>query len=251
MILMIVITQDMRAPRTLKVWKMGVVNYIEALKLQEKLTSDRKVHKITDTLLSLQHPPTYTLGKRRTDHNILVSETELKAMGAELHYTQRGGDVTFHGPHQAILYPIISLREMGLGARRYVENLELTMIELASLYGVKAHAGQTGETGVWVGQRKIGAIGVRISTGITSHGLAFNINPDLNYFKHIVPCGIADKEVTSLKKEVQQVLPSEEVIQEQLISCFIRIFNYTDIVGEDKSSLHLDKLELQMNTNEE
>ncbi|KAL2248891.1 octanoyltransferase isoform X1 [Sesamum indicum] len=241
----------MRAPRTLKVWKMGVVNYIEALKLQEKLTSDRKVHKITDTLLSLQHPPTYTLGKRRTDHNILVSETELKAMGAELHYTQRGGDVTFHGPHQAILYPIISLREMGLGARRYVENLELTMIELASLYGVKAHAGQTGETGVWVGQRKIGAIGVRISTGITSHGLAFNINPDLNYFKHIVPCGIADKEVTSLQKEVQQVLPSEEVIQEQLISCFIRIFNYTDIVREDKSSLHLDKLELQMNTNEE
>ncbi|XP_020551194.1 octanoyltransferase isoform X2 [Sesamum indicum] len=192
----------MRAPRTLKVWKMGVVNYIEALKLQEKLTSDRKVHKITDTLLSLQHPPTYTLGKRRTDHNILVSETELKAMGAELHYTQRGGDVTFHGPHQAILYPIISLREMGLGARRYVENLELTMIELASLYGVKAHAGQTGETGVWVGQRKIGAIGVRISTGITSHGLAFNINPDLNYFKHIVPCGIADKEVTSLQKEM-------------------------------------------------
>ncbi|KAL0341306.1 UNVERIFIED_CONTAM: Octanoyltransferase LIP2, mitochondrial [Sesamum radiatum] len=249
--LMIIITQDMRAPRTLEVWKMGVVNYFEALKLQEKLTSDRKVHKITDTLLSLQHPPTYTLGKRRTDHNILVSETDLKAMGAELHYTQRGGDVTFHGPHQAILYPIISLREMGLGARRYVENLELTMIELASLYGVKAHAGQTGETGVWVGQRKIGAIGVRISTGITSHGLAFNINPDLNYFKHIVPCGIADKEVTSLQKEVQQVLPSEEVIQEQLISCFIRIFNYTDIVRKDKSSLPLDKLELQMYTNEE
>ncbi|KAL0402879.1 UNVERIFIED_CONTAM: Octanoyltransferase LIP2, mitochondrial [Sesamum radiatum] len=239
LILVIIISQDMRAPRTLEVWKMGVVNYFEALKLQEKLTSDRKLHKIPDTLLSLQHPPTYTLGKRRTDHNILVSETELKAMGAELHYTQRGGDVTFHGPHQAILYPIISLREMGLGARKYVENLELTMIELASLYGVKAQAGQTGETGVWVGERKIGAIGVHISTGITSHGLAFNMNPDLNYFKHIVPCGIADKEVTSLQKEVQQVLPSEEVIQEQLISCFIRIFNYTDIVRKDKSSLPL------------
>ncbi|KAI3470853.1 hypothetical protein Pfo_027516 [Paulownia fortunei] len=230
----------MRVPRSLEVWKMGVVNYFQALKLQEKLTSDRKLHKITDTLLSLQHPPTYTLGKRQTDHNILVSESELKAMGAELHYTQRGGDVTFHGPHQAILYPIISLREIGLGARKYVENLELTMIELASLYGVKACAGQTGETGVWVGRRKIGAIGVHISSGITSHGLAFNINPDLNYFRHIVPCGIADKEVTSLQKELEQILPPEDVIIEQLISCFIRTFDYTDIVWKDISSISSD-----------
>ncbi|PIM99089.1 Lipoyltransferase [Handroanthus impetiginosus] len=230
----------MRVPRSLEVWKMGIVNYSQALKLQEKLASDRKVHKITDTLLSLQHPPTYTLGKRRTDHNILIPESELKAMGAELHYTQRGGDVTFHGPHQAILYPIVSLRDIGFGARKYVEKLEQTMIELAALYGVKASAGQTGETGVWVGTRKIGAIGVRISSGITSHGLAFNINPDLNYFKHIVPCGIADKEVTSLQKQVGQVLPCEEVIHEQLISCFISKFEYTDVVWKDISSISLD-----------
>ncbi|CAB4281758.1 unnamed protein product [Prunus armeniaca] len=83
---------------------------------------NRKIHKIPDTLLSLQHPPTYTLGKRRTDHNLLIPESELKRIGAELHYTQRGGDITFHGPHQAILYPIISLRDIGLGARKYVEN---------------------------------------------------------------------------------------------------------------------------------
>ncbi|KAK2973028.1 hypothetical protein RJ640_001551 [Escallonia rubra] len=111
-------------------------------------------------------------------------------MGAELHYTQRGGDITFHGPHQAILYPIISLRDIGHGARNYVEKLESSMIELASLYGVKARAGQAGETGVWVGERKIGAIGVPISSGITSHGLAFNIDPDLSYFKHVVPLQI-------------------------------------------------------------
>ncbi|GLT76555.1 hypothetical protein SLA2020_482080 [Shorea laevis] len=163
---------------------MGTINYLDALKLQEKLVS----HKISDTLLSLQHPPTYTLGKRCTDHNLLVPMSELKKIGAELHYTQRGGGITFHGPHQAILYSIVSLHEIGLGARKYVEKLELTMIELASLYGVKACAGQKGETGVWVGERKIGAIGVQISNGITSHGLAFNIDPDLNYFKHIVPC---------------------------------------------------------------
>lgn len=237
------IIQEMRSPRSIEIWKMGAVNYFEALKLQEKLASDRKLHKIKDTLLSLQHPPTYTLGKRRTVHNVLVSEAELKAMGAELHYTERGGDVTFHGPRQAILYPIVSLRDIGIGARRYVENLESTMIELASLYGVKACAGERGETGVWVGPRKIGAIGVRISSGITSHGLAFNIDPDLNYFKHIVPCGITDKEVTSLQKEVGVVIPSDEVIHEQLISCFVKIFGYTDITWRDKSSLCSDDRE--------
>lgn len=220
---------------------MGTVNYLDALKLQAKLASDRKTGMIPDTLLSLQHPPTYTLGKRRTDHNLLVPESELKTMGAELHYTQRGGDITFHGPHQAILYPIISLRDIGIGARNYVEKLELTMIELASIYGVNARPGGKCETGVWVGERKIGAIGVQISSGITSHGLAFNINPDLSYFKHIVPCGIADKEVTSLGRETDKVLPDEEVIHEQLISCFGRLFGFTSIIWKDKSSIVLDR----------
>ncbi|CAI0450310.1 unnamed protein product [Linum tenue] len=175
---------------------MGTVNYLEALKLQEKLLSERKAQKIGDTLLCLQHPPTYTLGK-------------------------------------AVLYPILSLREIGLGARKYVEQLELTMIELASLYGVKASVGEKGETGVWVGDGKIGAIGVRISGGITSHGLAFNIDPDLNYFKHIVPCGIADKRVTSLRKETGTVLLTEDVVHDQLISCFARLFGFSDLIWRE------------------
>ncbi|KAF4348354.1 hypothetical protein G4B88_007880 [Cannabis sativa] len=103
------------------------------------------------------------------------------------------------------------------------------MIELASLYGVKAKPGEAGETGVWVGERKIGAIGVKISYAVTSHGLAFNIDPDLNYFKHIVPCGIANKGVTSLRKETNSVLPAEEIIQEQLITCFARQFGYSSV----------------------
>ncbi|KAF5183677.1 Octanoyltransferase lip2 protein [Thalictrum thalictroides] len=220
----------MRLQRNLEVWKMGMVNYLDALKLQEKLVIDRKLGKIPDTLLSLQHPPTYTLGKRKTYHNLLVPEADLRSMGAELHYTERGGDITYHGPHQAILYPILSLRDIRLGARKYVENLEMVMIELASLYGVGACAGRTGETGVWVEDRKIGAIGVRISSGITSHGLAFNIDPDMNYFKHIVPCGIADKEVTSLKRETEKTLPSDEVIHEQLVSCFAKSFGFGNIL---------------------
>lgn len=221
----------------LEVWKMGIVKYSNALKLQEELVKKRQMRIIPDILLSLQHPPTYTLGKRRTDHNLLVSQTDLENMGAELHYTERGGDVTFHGPHQAILYPIISLRESGLGARRYVENLEDTMIKLASVYGIQAQRGMKGETGVWVSNRKIGAIGVRISSGITSPGLAFNIDPDLTFFSHIVPCGILDKEVTSLRKESQMTLPEENVITDSLVDCFIDVFGIQDVTYKETNSL--------------
>ncbi|XP_072985149.1 octanoyltransferase LIP2, mitochondrial [Typha latifolia] len=226
----------MKIKRSLEVWKMGIVNYLDALKLQERLFADRKAGKIADMVLSLQHPPTYTLGKRRTYHNLLVAEADLKSMGAELHYTERGGDITYHGPRQAILYPIFNLRDIGFGARKYVEGLESVMINVASLYGVKAHPGKTGETGVWVGDRKIGAIGVRISSGITCHGLAFNIDPDLDYFKHIVPCGIADKGVTSLRRETDTELPSDEVIHEQLIQSFLEIFHFSDIKWKHDSS---------------
>lgn len=231
--------------RKLQVWKMGIVNYLDALKLQEKLCSDRKTSKIPDTILSLQHPPTYTLGKRRTYHNLLVPEADLKTIGAELHYTERGGDITFHGPRQAVIYPIISLRDIGLGARKYVETLEFAMIELASLYGVNARPGIKGETGVWVGDKKIGAIGVKISLGITCHGLAFNIDPDLNYFKHIVPCGIVDKGVTSLRRETRLDLPTDEVIQEQLIQCLSRLLQYGTIQLRQDASYLLDIYEIK------
>lgn len=224
----------------LEVWKMGIVKYSNALKLQEELVKKRQMGIIPDTILCLQHPPTYTLGKRKTDYNLLVSQTDLENMGAELHYTERGGDVTFHGPHQAILYPIISLRESGLGARRYVENLEDTMIKLASVYGIQAQRGMKGETGVWVSNRKIGAIGVRISSGITSHGLAFNIDPDLTFFSHIVPCGIPDKEVTSLRKESQITLPEENVITDSLVDCFIDVFGIQDVTYKETNFLSWD-----------
>ncbi|XP_057422795.1 octanoyltransferase LIP2, mitochondrial [Lotus japonicus] len=235
----------MAVVRTLEVWKLGVVNYMKALKLQEKLVVDRKCHRRCDTLVSLQHPPTYTVGKRQTVHNLLIPHSDLERIGAELYHTQRGGDITFHGPHQAVLYPIISLRDLGLGARSFVEKIELTMIELAGLYGVKACPGQAGETGVWVGERKIGAVGVRISNGITSHGMAFNIDPDLSYFSHIVPCGITDKGVTSLRRETDCDLPAEDIIQEQLISCFARIFGYSNLIWKDEASIFSDKNETE------
>jgi lipoyl(octanoyl) transferase len=116
-------------------------------------------------------------------------------MGAEIYQTERGGDITFHGPGQAVLYSILSLRDLKLGVRKYVEGLEDTMIRLCHLYGITAKGRMVKETGVWVSDnRKIGAVGVRVSSSsITSHGLAFNMAPDLRFFQHIVPCGIADK----------------------------------------------------------
>jgi lipoyl(octanoyl) transferase 2 len=221
------------ARRVLEAWRLGVVKYCDALRLQERLVADRKARRVGDLVLSLQHPPTYTLGKQRekAERNLLVPEHELRALGADVHHTERGGDVTFHGPRQAVLYPVLSLRPLGLGARRYVEGLESAMIEVAALHGVSARPGDPGETGVWVGDRKIGAIGVRISSGFTWHGLAFNINPDLGYFEHIVPCGIAGKEVTSLQREVADgvELPPDEVIHDQLVRCLARNFGFTDV----------------------
>ncbi|KAL6648243.1 hypothetical protein ACP70R_012467 [Stipagrostis hirtigluma subsp. patula] len=225
------------ARRVLEAWRLGVVKYGDALRLQERLVADRKAGRVGDLVLSLQHPPTYTLGKRRekAERNLLSPEHELRALGAELHHTERGGDVTFHGPRQAVLYPVLSLRALGLGARRYVEGLESAMIQAAALHGVAARPGDPGETGVWVGDRKIGAIGVRISSGFTWHGLAFNIDPDLGYFDHIVPCGIVGKEVTSLRREVGDgvELPPDEVIHDQLVRCLATTLGFDDVVVKD------------------
>ncbi|KAL5725255.1 lipoyl(octanoyl) transferase [Ranunculus cassubicifolius] len=216
----------MRLQRTLEVWKLGMFNYLDALKLQQKLVSDRKLGKIPDTLLSLQHPPTYTLGKRKTYHNLLTSHI-----------------ITYHGPHQAILYPIISLRGIGLGAQKYVENLEQVMIEFSSMYGVETRPGNKCETGVWVGDRKIGAIGVQISSGFTSHGLAYTIDPNMEYFKHIVPCGIKNKGVTSLKLETEKILPDDEVLHEELVSCFARMYGFDNVVQKEGAPILVENEE--------
>jgi lipoyl(octanoyl) transferase len=217
--------------RSLEIWRMGVVKYAEALVLQNELVEKRRVGTICDTLLCLQHPPTFTVGKRRTLHNLLSTPAVVRSMGAEIHQTERGGDITFHGPGQAVLYPILSLRDLKLGVRKYVEGLEDTMIRLCHLYGITARGRMVKETGVWVSdnRKKIGAVGVRVSSGsITSHGLAFNIAPDLSFFQHIVPCGIADKEVTSLSKELSPSHPLQEqaVVTEQLIDCFVQQFGF-------------------------
>jgi lipoate-protein ligase B len=216
----------MAGQKVLKVMRLGLVPYGAALRIQETLSTLRAQKAVPDTLLALEHPPVYTVGKRQTVHNLLKTPEELRKLGAEVFHIPRGGDVTFHGPGQVILYPILNLHESRLAARAFVEGLEDVMVETAGVYGVSARGRVPGETGVWVEDRKVGAVGVRISRGITTHGLALNANVDLGWFEHIVPCGIADKEVTSLEKETGGADIRMDDVMRESVRAFCRVFGY-------------------------
>jgi lipoyl(octanoyl) transferase len=198
--------------RVLEVRRLGLVPYAEALELQKRLVDERRSGEISDQLLLLQHPPVITLGVR-TRHartNVLATPEALVSAGVELFETGRGGDVTYHGPGQLVGYPIISLKPDRCDVHRYVRDIEEVMIRTAAAFGVTAGR-VAGLTGIWVGDEKLGAIGVRIAKWITSHGFAFNVTTDLARFGLIVPCGIADKGVTSLEKLVGRTVSMSDV----------------------------------------
>jgi lipoyl(octanoyl) transferase len=186
-------------PRALEVRRIGLVPYGDALELQRHLVEERRAGRVPDLLLLLQHPHVLTTGvKRGASHaNILATPDALRARGVEVFETGRGGDVTYHGPGQVVGYPIMDLRPDRCDVHRYVRDLEDVMIRVCDEYEITATR-VPGLTGAWVGPEKIGAIGVRISRWITSHGFAFNVTTDLEYFRLIVPCGIPDRGVTSL-----------------------------------------------------
>jgi len=187
--------------RTLEVRRLGVVNYEDGLALQRSLVEDRRAGHIGDVLLLLQHPPVITLGVKGDGGraNIIATDARLAELGIAVHETGRGGDVTYHGPGQIVGYPILDLRPDRCDVHRYVRDVEEVMIRTCAGYGLAAGRIK-GLTGAWVGAEKIGAIGVRISRWITSHGFAFNVSTDLDHFRLIVPCGIADRGVTSLER---------------------------------------------------
>ena len=200
--------------RALDVHYLGRLSYLEAWSLQKDLVAQRKAGEIEDTLLLLEHDPVVTLGRDGRQDNLRTDENGLKARGVELVESDRGGDVTFHGPGQVVGYPIIDLRPDCKDVRRYVRHLEQTMIDTVAEYGLTADRLQ-GSPGVWLSEpyRKIGAIGARISRWVTHHGFALNVNTDLRYFDLIVPCGIADKGVTSIEQEVGARISMIEVME--------------------------------------
>jgi lipoyl(octanoyl) transferase len=210
--------------RALEVRRLGVVPYGEALAMQRQLVEERRAGRVPDLLLLLRHPPVITLGVKGDGGraNVVATDARLVELGIEVHETGRGGDVTYHGPGQIVGYPILDLKPDRCDVHRYVRDLEDVMIRVCADYGVTA-ARIKGLTGAWVGAEKIGAIGVRLSRWITSHGFAFNVGTDLEHFKLIVPCGISDRGVTSLERAAGRHLAIDEV-EDALICRFQDVF---------------------------
>lgn len=186
-------------------------------------------------LLFVEHPPVYTLGKSGNKENVLMTDDELVANDIEFYHTNRGGDITFHGPGQIVGYPILDLEKFYTDIGKYLRNIEEVIILTMAEYGIKGDR-STGETGVWIEpgvpgrERKICAIGVRCSRWITMHGFAFNVNTDLSYFNNIIPCGIVNKQVTSLQKELGLTLEIEDV-KEKVKRNFEKVFE-AELVSE-------------------
>ncbi|MGI8598095.1 MAG: lipoyl(octanoyl) transferase LipB [Chitinophagaceae bacterium] len=210
---------------------LGMLDYKSAWEYQEKLLQENlqvkksvqskdEKHSLSETtnhyLLFVEHPPVYTMGKSGNISNVLINESERSAQGIQFYQTNRGGDITFHGPDQIVGYPILDLEKFYTDIGRYLRELEEVIILTLKDYGIKAGR-SAGETGVWIDasvkgrERKICAMGVRCSRWITMHGFALNVNTDLSYFNHIIPCGIQNKKVTSMKEELGKDLDMAEV----------------------------------------
>jgi lipoyl(octanoyl) transferase len=181
--------------------RCGIVPYEEAREAQRRLQGERQRGEVPDVLLLLEHPPVYTRGRRATADELPMGAEWYERQGIELLDTDRGGRVTYHGPGQLVAYPIVSLVPYGDDVHEYVRRLERVMIGALAEHGVEAGL-IDGLTGVWAGERKIGSIGVHVSRGVTTHGLAVNVNNDLQPFEWIVPCGIEGVAMTSLAREL-------------------------------------------------
>lgn len=202
---------------------LGQLDYPAAWDLQKRLMEAKEKYGLRDAVLFLEHPPTYTLGRGGNPSHILASRERLRELGAVLHQTSRGGDITFHGPGQLVGYPILDLDRLGISVVGYVRSLEEVLIRALSVFGVNGRR-LNGFPGVWVGKEKLAAIGIRVNARkITSHGFAINVNNDLEYFSHIVPCGLKEKGVTSLARLRGRDIEVSEVLKE-VVNAFGDVF---------------------------
>ncbi len=229
---------------------LGRVGYDEGLGLQAEIAELRYQGRVENVLLLLEHPPVLTLGRNADRSNVLASDEMLAARGVTLHEIKRGGDVTYHGPGQLVGYPIFDLRSLRnasggrLGPVDFVRGMEEALIRVCGVFGLRAGRIK-GLTGVWCGladggpERKIAAIGIHVSRGITSHGFAFNVTTDLGDFQLINPCGITDRPVTSLEREVERPreLPGLEAVAHQAARQFGRVFDQQVLAVESLAAL--------------
>ncbi|NOX19361.1 MAG: lipoyl(octanoyl) transferase LipB [Chlorobi bacterium] len=212
--------------KTLNISDLGFVDYLQAWELQKDIFNKRLKNEIPDTLLLLEHPNTYTLGKTADRNNLIASDSYLNENGFSVYDIDRGGDITYHGPGQLVGYPILNLKNWKEDTHLYLRALEEVVIKTCADYGLETGR-KKGLTGVWIDDRKICAMGIKVSRWITMHGFAFNVNTDLSLFNGIIPCGIKDKEVTSLEKEINANLDMNEA-KEKLANNFIEVFEYSN-----------------------
>lgn len=212
-----------------KVRRLGRIEYRDALAMQEGLVRLRAQGRIPDTLLLLEHPHVVTLGSGAHPEHVLITPQEASLLGAEVVPTTRGGDVTYHGPGQIVGYPIVQLQEDRRDAHRYLRDLEQVLILTLADFGI-AGTRQPAHTGVWVGDEKIAALGVRLTRWIASHGFALNVSVDLDWFQRIVPCGIRGKGVTSMQRVLGRPLALAEV-EDRLVVRFCEVFERQPLPG--------------------
>jgi len=218
--------------RSLTYCDLGLIDYQEAWNLQKEILALRYKNEIPDVIFLLEHPHTYTLGKVADKNHLISSSQYLEENKILVYDIDRGGDITYHGPGQIVGYPIINLNEWERDTHKYLRALEEVLIRVCTEFGLTTIRNSS-YTGVWLENKKIAAIGIKVSRWITMHGFAFNVNTDLSLFQGIVPCGIIDKEVTSLQKELGKELELNQV-KELIFKNFIEIFGYD---SSEKSSL--------------
>jgi len=214
---------------------LGLIDYKDAWDLQKSVHQLRVENKIDDVLFLLEHPHTYTLGKTADKENLVGDKKYLEENKISVYDIDRGGDITYHGPGQIVGYPIINLTNWKQDTHKYLRSIEEVIINVLKEYFLKGTRVEK-YTGVWLDDRKICAIGIKISRWITMHGFAFNVNTDLNLFNGIIPCGIIDKDVTSLNRELSREINLTEV-KEKIIHHFITEFNYDQIEFKSKEEI--------------
>ena len=228
-----------RTEKTCWVANAGLMPYAAACELQQRLVESRKADEIPDVLLFCEHPHVITMGRNARRENLLVSKQLLAQRSVELAETDRGGDITYHGPGQVVGYPILDLTKHRRDVRWYVEQLEEVMIRATADHGIESRRSEAGH-GVWVdgpaGAEKLGAIGVHLSRWVTSHGFAYNVATDLRYFELIVPCGIAGKRATSLERVLKREVSCTEV-RERLEARFAEVFEM-EMVPKERPAIY-------------
>ncbi len=227
--------ENLSTSREIIVCDLGLIDYKQAWDLQLKVHEKRRFGNIEDVLFICEHPHTYTLGKIAEKQNLLYSEQELNQKNISVFEIDRGGDITYHGPGQIVGYAIINLENWKKDTHLYLRSLEQVLINTCHDYKIKSGRNDN-YTGVWIENRKICAIGIKVSRWITMHGFAFNVNTDLSLFNGIIPCGIQDKQVTSLNKEIGREIDLHETKQ-IIINNFKEVFEYKNISKRELSDI--------------